>query len=175
MRAAFGTAGKRARAWGFDVARKLPSTLNTCVIRLTPAHIPLLERWKELLEGEEYSLAQRRPWYERPVHMIGDQDVLTALLSSPEFATLPLVYLRRGSDIVQYFGPPGYTTLERLSDLRTGLPPFVHEQGGGKPWHLDGGRPDGLRSAIDRLYSELSPYRHCAGDYRTEIEKRLSC
>jgi hypothetical protein len=162
--------GARAGAWGFDVGRVLPSTLNSCVIRVTRAHVPLLERWKELLESDEYVRAQSRPWFERPNHMVGDQDVLTALLSSREFASIPVVILRRGREIVQYFGPPGYTTSERLINLVVGLPPFVHEQGGGKPWHLaQARRARGLRPAVDRLYSELSPYRHCARTYRDEL------
>jgi hypothetical protein len=166
--------GARARAWGFELGRVLPSTLNTCVVRVTRAHVPLLQRWQQLLESEAYTQAQRRPWDERPIHMIGDQDVLTALLSGQEFVDVPVVRLRRGAEIIQYFGPPGYTTRERMSNLRTGLPPFVHEQGGGKPWYLDGThRYAGLRAAVDRLYSELSPYRCCAASYQAEIADEL--
>src|SRR5262249_18829875 len=39
----------RARLWGFPVKRKFPFPLNTAVMRATQDHIPLLERWKELL------------------------------------------------------------------------------------------------------------------------------
>lgn len=161
--------GMRASAWGFETGRTLP-TLNSCVLRVTPAHVPLLTRWKELLESEAYVRAQALSWDKRPTHMLSDQDVLTALMSS-EFASTPIVLFRRGREIVQYFGPPGYTTRERLISLRAGLPPFVHEQGAGKPWHLHRDRNvQGLRAAIDRLYSELSPYRHCANAYRDDID-----
>ena len=165
--------GSRARAWGFELGRILPSTLNTGVVRVTRAHVPLLERWKQLLESEEYTQAQRRPWDERPKHMLSDQDVLTALLSSNEFAAVPVIRLGRGTDIIQYFGPPGYTTRERMSNLRAGLPPFVHELGGGKPWYLGQRAGTGMRAALDRVYSELSPYRLCAEEYREEIEDEL--
>ena len=40
----------RARLWGFTVDRAFPFVLNTCVMRVTQYHIPLLERWKTLLE-----------------------------------------------------------------------------------------------------------------------------
>ncbi len=162
------------RAWGFEIGNARPLTLNSCITRTTAAHVPLLERWKELLESEKYVELQQGPWYERPFHMMSDQDVLTALVSSREFAAVPLIYLRRGEDIIQYWGPPGYTVRERLLNMRTGLPPFVHEEGPGKPWHI--GRmlnADGLRPSVDRLYSELSPYRHCAKAYRVEIEDEL--
>ena len=45
----------RARLWGFPVMRKFPFPLNTAVIRVTPGHIPLLERWKEILESRDTS------------------------------------------------------------------------------------------------------------------------
>ncbi len=49
--------------------------------------------------------------------MQGDQDVLTALLTSTEFADIPLKMLRRGKDIVQFDGVWGYTTTERLAEF----------------------------------------------------------
>src|SRR5690348_13551977 len=89
----------RARQWGFVVRRKLPFPLNTGVLRVTHEHIPLLERWKGILESSDYKQVQTKSWDQRPVHMISDQDVLTALLSSEEFYTIPIKILRRGRDI----------------------------------------------------------------------------
>ena len=54
--------------------------------------------------------ANKMEWLKRPIHMQGDQDVLTALLSSTEFAHIPLKTLRRSKHIVQFDGVWGYTT-----------------------------------------------------------------
>ena len=128
--------GMRARMWGFKVGRVLPFALNTGVIRVTRQHHRLMVRWRELLESEPYRAAQGRDWHSRPLHMISDQDVLTALLASEEFANVPLRFLLRGKDIVQYFGPYGYTLRERLIHLSGRRPAFIHSQGP-KPWLWD--------------------------------------
>ena len=78
--------------------------------------------------------------------MISDQDVLTALLASEEFAWVPLRFLLRGKDIVQYFGPYGYTLRERLIHLSGRRPAFIHSQGP-KPWLWKKGRNQAAQRA----------------------------
>ena len=41
----------RARGWDLPAGRAFPITLNTCVLRVTAAHVPLLRRWQGLLVG----------------------------------------------------------------------------------------------------------------------------
>ena len=164
--------GMRARMWGFKVGRVLPFALNTGVIRVTSQHRGLMVRWRELLESEAYRAAQERDWRSRPLHMISDQDVLTALLASEEFAGVPLGFLMRGKDIVQYFGPYGYTLRERLIHLSGRRPAFVHSQGP-KPW-LWTKRHTKRRSARNYLYDlylELSPYTLAARKYRGALSE----
>jgi hypothetical protein len=161
---------QRARMWGFRVGRVLPFALNTGVLRVTRAHRPLVTRWRELLESDAYRAAQRCDWRSRPLHMISDQDVLTALLASETFADVPLKILGRGNDIVQYFGPYGYTLRERLMHMAGRKPAFVHSQGP-KPW-LTTGRNAGRRSLkayFYDVYLELSPYTLIARKYRREL------
>lgn len=160
--------GIRAAGWNLEAARVLNESVNTCVLRVTPAHVELLGEWKLMLQRAEYVTAQARPWYERPDHFVGDQDVLTALLSTQRFAGIPLAWLRRGHEIIQHFGPSGYTTGERLRSLRHGVPAFVHEQGGNKPWH-GGSRQPGARGAFNRLLVEASPYTLYARRYRDAV------
>ena len=143
--------GLRARMWGFKVGRVLPFALNTGVIRVTRRHYPLMMRWRELLELEEYRSAQSRDWRSRPLNMVGDQDVLTALLASEEFAQVPLHILLRGKDIVQYFGPYGYTLRERLI-------------------YLDGA-PTGLRSRA-RLETLAQHETQCKKAQRAKLSLR---
>src|SRR5258708_30228811 len=125
-RARYDPDGLRARLWGFKVGRTHPFVLNTGVIRGTKSHRALLSRWRELLESDQYTKVQHLNWRSRPSHMIGDQDVLTALLASQEYANVPLKILKRGKDIIQYFGSHGYTISERLSNVLIGGPTFIH-------------------------------------------------
>jgi hypothetical protein len=149
----------RARAWGLPVGRTLPHALNSCIVGVTAAHRPLLEAWAKLLGSETYQSAQKVRFVDRPIHLGSDQDVLTALLCSEPFATVPLRILRRGVDIVQYFGPLGFTVPERLRAMVRGLPPILHSQGA-KPWLGE------RRSMVDRpgvapvlrAYADVSPY-----------------
>lgn len=147
----------RAQLWGFPVARKFKFPLNTGVLRVTKAHIPLLRRWKELLESELYRQAQAQPMTLRPKHMFSDQDVLTALLSSEQFHKVPLKVLRRGRHIIQFYEYMGFTVRERIRCLFMGMPTFVHQQGW-KPWLSGSERLSGLRGKLLSAYQDLSPY-----------------
>lgn len=159
---------ERTRLWNLPVGRALPFALNSCVLGLTPRHLDLLERWEGLLANPEYRAAQAGPHGERPVHMLGDQEVLTALLASDEFAGLPLHILRRGAHIIQYLGTVGYTTRERMRHLVRGLPPFIHSQGYKAWWPLAASE-----SRYDRfldLYKLLAPYRIAARGHASALE-----
>jgi len=161
----------RARLWGFDAGRNLPFTLNTAVLRVTRLHYGLLGKWREILESEQYRTVQQKSWIDRPVHMVGDQDVLTAILSSAEYAQIPLRILARGKEIIQFFGLYGYTMHERALRLVHGRPYFIHSQGI-KPW-LEGwhaAAPMGLRKYIESVYLDLSPYTIAASSFRTRLD-----
>jgi hypothetical protein len=159
----------RTLGWGLIPARKLPATANTCVVRVTPQHTTLLSAWKRCLEHPAYKRAQAMPWYQRPLHFLGDQEVFTALLESSEFVDVEVRMLVRGMEIAQCFGPSGYTVRERLASLaRNALPPIVHAQGRkpyapGQPGDLPGGV---LSRHLIRASLELSPYSGAALQYR---------
>lgn len=167
--------GYRAKAWGFEVGRSLPFNLNTAVVRVTTAHLPLIHRWKELLETEPYQKAQTLPYEKKPFHLFGDQDVLTALLASQEFAAIPLKILERGTGIIQYFGPSGFTLRERLVAAIDDLPPFVHCQRE-KPWRKSTTPPSWkeMRSYLNYIQVEVSPYCHLAAHYQNEMSEDLA-
>jgi hypothetical protein len=127
-------------------------------MRVTQEHVPLLARWKELLESPQYQNAQKQPMNIRPPHMFSDQDVLTALLCSEEFKDIPVKVLRRGYDIIQCYGEMGFTLAERIICMLKGMPPFLHQQGS-KPWHADPNEKlRGLRGRFVTAYLDLSPY-----------------
>jgi len=161
--------GLRARLWGLRVGRSLPFTANTAVLRATTIHINLLRRWISFLEDAEYREAQRKDWFERPAHLYGDQDVLTALLASEEYADVPVKFLRRGKNIIHFFGPCGYTVSERFYNVVYGMPPFIHSQVV-KPWLKDdAGELTGWRQPFNSLYLQLSPYTISARKYRRRV------
>ncbi|MEJ5914137.1 hypothetical protein [Pseudokineococcus sp. 1T1Z-3] len=152
----------RTRAWGLEVGRPLPTTANTGVVRVHRGHRPLLEAWRDLLADERYRGAQSSPWQERPLHLLGDQEVLTALLGSAEFASLEVEVLRQGRDVAQCFGPAGWLPADRLACVRRGAPPvLVHAMGHRKPYAP--GRPatsrsGRLRARYEGLHHRLGPY-----------------
>ena len=161
----------RARLWGFEVGRAFPFTLNSAVIRVTAFHRHLLERWRAVLVSDAYRSFQSIPTADRPVHMMGDQDVLTALLSSKEFATVPVAFLLRGTHIIQFFGLYGYTLRERMTNMLVGLPYFVHSAGH-KPWTNDWSAhsPRTLLVYMSSLYLDMSPYTLSAMAFRRELK-----
>jgi hypothetical protein len=166
--------GYRAKAWRLEVGRSLPFCLNTGVIRVTKYHIHLLQRWQQLMKDELYLKAQTLPYHRKPFHMFGDQDVITALLSTPEFSGIPLKILRRGKDIIQYFGPAGYTLQERFLNFTQGLPPFIHSQGE-KPWYRQKTPPRwaNFREHLNYVRLEISPYNNVASQFKDEVGKDL--
>ncbi|MBM4202493.1 MAG: nucleotide-diphospho-sugar transferase [Gammaproteobacteria bacterium] len=166
--------GARTRGWGFPVVRSLPYSLNTGVMRVASEHVPLLHRWKALLEDDRYRAAQKDYWHQRPIHLMGDQDVLSALLGAAPFAELPIHILRRGRDILQYFGFSAYTTHERIGNLRHGPPAFIHCQGW-KPWTVlaPGRQATDIKTRLQHLYIELSPYFYAAEGYRAQLGEPL--
>ncbi len=158
----------RTELWGMKPGRSLPCLVSSGIVRVTGHHRDLLRAWDELLADGEYQRVQKISMYQRPVHMLGDQDVLTALLGAAPFSDIPLVLLRRGRDIVQSVGPAGYTLGERLANIGRGLAPLIH-CGGLKPWEFS----DESGSRYWRTYLELCPYLWVARQYREQLGRDL--
>lgn len=161
----------RARLWGFRVGRVLPFGLNSGVLRVTKNHHPLVTRWWELLQSSAYQDSQKSEWKLRPVHMLGDQDVLTALVTSEEFSEIPIHILRRGKHILQFNGVYGYTVAERIRNLLGDGPVFIHSFAG-KPWSARWPARDsmGLREFLKTVYLDLSPYTLSAMRFENDME-----
>lgn len=156
----------RAAAHGLTAVRNLPYHPNSGSVLASRAHLPLLAAWSRLLSGETYLAAQKLPVLRRPAAMLGDQDVLWALLASAEFAGLPVAYLQTGIDMLQDSGANGFSLRDRWLVLAGGRPAFVHALGAIKPW--DFGSAPRLRPAgryLAHLAYELSPYFEAARPY----------
>lgn len=158
--APFQGGGHRSKAWGFETGRQLPATTNSCVVRATACHRELLSEWDKTLDVPQYREAQAAQWYERPVHLQSDQEVLAALLESTQFNTIPLHYLKRGRDVAHCFQHQGYIAHQMIYNLVSrNKPYFVHGQGA-KPW-----RPDNTY----RYFLDVSAYTLSATEYREEL------
>lgn len=160
----------RAREWGLQVGRALPFQLNGGVIGFTRDHVPFIKRWREVLNSNDYLQAQKLPWNERPRHLMADQEVLTALLCCKDFSDIPIRFLFRGRDIIQYFGANCYTLNERLYNLLNGMPFFIHSQGH-KAW-MPLPKQKSIKARILNLYQRLSPYVFEARRYRHVLEDK---
>lgn len=168
----------RTLTWGLRVGRSLSATVNTGIVRVTPYHIDLLKAWQLLLNHSAYISAQKKPTESRPLAMLGDQEVLTALLGSEEFSYIPIEFLERGNGIAQCLGSAGYTPAERFQSLFSHLPIFVHAMGG-KPWRRtfyvaiaqkeSWSNRNRLRAYYDSLHLQLSPYLALACQYREQL------
>lgn len=141
--------------WGMRSARPI-LLFNNCLIRVTQAHRPLLERWLQMTRDPRYREAQALPYEKRPVQAQHDGWLFIALLEGEEFGQVPYQCIRRGRHIAQCAGSSGYGPLDRLLDLFRGLPPLIHGLGR-KPWDvpLESGRMQ--RFLLD-LATDLSPY-----------------
>lgn len=164
----------RSLGIGLQPGRVLAATVNTCILRVSPDHLDLLRRWRTVLGSAEYLAAQARPLHERPIYFCGDQEVLTGLLGSSDYAAVPLVQLKRGVEVAQCFGPSGYTVRERLRTRKT-LPLLIHAMGR-KPWLAPAaaGSSRGLhrmRWALDNIHRDLTPYVALAGAYREDLDE----
>jgi hypothetical protein len=162
----------RAAGWGLPPGRSFPVTLNTCVLRVTPEHVPLLRRWRAMLEDPIYTAAQARPLWERPVHLMSDQDVLNALLGGEQFEHVPVRFLRGGVDVIHCGGALGYSLRQRVAGVFRRLPAFLHAIAS-KPWAVFTPEYQARHSRwfnfYRRLLQETSPYVAAARELRADV------
>ena len=156
----------RTTGWGLPVGRVLRRPVNTAVLRVEEHHRALLLAWQHLSADPRYVAAQALPHAERPLHMLGGQEVLGALLGSADWAGVDVEFLKRGVEIAQCFGAAGFSPVERVRvRLGAGVPAIVHAMGT-KPWKrgVDGRAPAG---------ADLSPYVALAAEHEGEIGESL--
>jgi hypothetical protein len=161
----------RCETMGLASGRSLPGPLNSALVRVTRQHEMLLQAWLALVATDRYLAEQRTPVDRRNPHILGDQDMLSALLASREFADIPVVRLLHGREMLQHHGAGAYPPRHRWANLTHGMPPLIHAMGTIKPWAMPE-RPAFLRAPRDyyeRTYLELSPYVHFAKEYRSEL------
>ena len=161
----------RTQGWGLAVGREFSITINSCFLKVTPAHKTLLLHWKKLLSSPAYLAEQEKVFQRRAIHMGSDQDVLNALLGSCEYDHVPVRLLRDGRDVVHAGGALSFPVNRRLAALFRPIPPILH-CAGAKPWlaftHYRKSRA--LLWRYLRLSLELCPYFAEAQKYRSEVD-----
>lgn len=171
---------QRTITWKLKPGRSLPATANSGVLRVTPFHVELLEAWQVLLNHPAYQLAQSKPTNDRPLAMVSDQEVLTALLACEQFSHIPVEMLQRGTDIAQCFKMAGYTPIERIIGSIQAPPFFIHAMGN-KPW-TRAASPQTLWQTEQKLgqkiqgyynyiHQELTPYVSVARQYQNKLDE----
>ena len=175
----------RAKTFNLEVGRDLPGALNSSVVRVTSQHIKLLEAWLQLTQTPEYMKQQSIPVRLRNGHMLGDQDVLSAVLASKEFSHFPVKRLKCGEEILQHHGAGAYGLTQRWLTFFNGLPPFIHAMGSVKPWQMNDNEfmvqklelisksslTQNIRLLYEKNYLELSPYVHLARQYQSSVNE----
>ena len=89
------------------------------------------------MNDDRYRDNQTRHQRDRDLGCVGDQDVLSALVGSAQFADVPVKLLQSGRDVVQNLGEFGWHPRDRLRSMLSGSPPLVHALGP-KPWTFNG-------------------------------------
>lgn len=151
----------RARQSKLITARRLPLSLNSCILRVCADHRELLKAWEHRMTFDDFQFGQRNRDLWRPANLSSDQDVLWSLLISRDFAHVPVRQLQSGVDVAQSWGLFEFPSHFRLRAALLGLPPFVHAAGA-KPWRLTG-------TGIGRAVAELQPYTAVARQYVKQI------
>jgi len=111
----------------------LGRTVNSCVVRVTPAHAGMLAAWAGLLRQGDYVKEQKAHPSVRSLFLMSDQDALGAVLGSAGHAQLAVVQMRSGADIIHNGNNRYFSCGERLKSLCGPGPIFVHAIEG-KPW-----------------------------------------
>ncbi|MFM7102980.1 MAG: hypothetical protein ACKO3N_17645 [Verrucomicrobiota bacterium] len=161
----------RTRGWELPVGRCLPHTLNSCMVRFTACHRPLLVRWDALLRDPRYVALAAMNVQERPPAMMSDQDVLNALLGSREFSGVPLAVFRNGREVLHSGGALAYSATERVRGLLLRKPVFLHAISL-KPWMVLG-HPElrGRWGWRRKLQQEISPFVAEARAYAGQVDE----
>jgi len=161
----------RCSSFGLMPGRQLAGPLNSAVLKVGDGHEALLRRWATQLKDPRYLAEQAKSVFVRNPLMLGDQDVLSALLASKDFAHIPLHVLKHPTDVLHHHGPGAFGPRQRMAVRKSGLPPLIHAMGGIKPWAMSD-RPSSFREYYERMYLETSPYVTLARRYAAVLETR---
>ena len=148
---------------------QLTRAVNSCVLRLTDRHRPLVKKWLECMNDPFYLEQWAKPPEQRLSGFGLDQTVLQVLLCCGNESWTPppsLKYLRRGPDIVQEWGVRTYRLWDRFRNgLGLSRPWMIHSIGSEKPW---------TKPALIYSHRWASVYAAFAKQYADQVEEDMS-
>lgn len=149
--------------------RRLEFHVNSCVIRATIQHRPLMERFLACLLDPVFVEQQSKSEAEKIPDFAFEQNIIEMLLSSSDdtwHPAFPVEFIPKGPGIIQELG---VTTYKLRNRLRNGLglrhPWMVHVPGVTKPWNTD---------ARSRRARAACVYSAFAEAYRDRVEEDMS-
>ena len=149
--------------------RDLPGCVNSCMVRFTSAHVPLLEKWLDFMRDPVFLEQWNKPLGERLWGFGLDQTVLQVLLCCRgENWTPPssVAFWKSGPDVIQEWGVRTYKPWDRIKATLGWNRPFaLHLIGYEKPW-----------TAFSRIHRHrwASVFCTMAQPYAAETEEDLS-
>lgn len=159
----------RAEGHGLKLGRRFPHSINSGVMLLDRRHRDLLLDWQKLLASETYQSARKLGAKDRPIHLVGDQDVLWALLSAEKHKLIEVDFFQIGRDIIMHAGGNGYTVGSRIKTMFGAKPSLVHSYGAFKPWMPYESTLRSRAHYINLVCNELSPYHKAAQTYASQL------
>lgn len=164
---------ERTNFFNLKIKRELGESINTSFIRVhnNKQHLDLLKEWARLMTTKEYKKNQSLPRNQRPSYMVGDQDVLEAILASDLHfnpASIPIKYLYTGKEHITAIVPHAFSILERLKTFFGFNKPYIiNSQGGVKPWKAKNWGNGLLTTPIWQLH----PYIELVKGYKPLLEE----
>ncbi len=158
---------RRAAVWGYNVIRPLALVPNSCIVRCTRDHMPLLREWARLTSDPLFLAAQAQPIAERDPALFGDQDLLEGLLVSDALSDRQVAdvdFVRHDVEIIH----GAKMSFRRCATVSRQLPLFLHAHAL-KPWNLPYIQWP-RRRWLRYVAVELSPYVWLSRDYVRDVE-----
>ena len=154
-------------AYGMEPRRELAGGVNTCLMRMTPRHAPLLEKLMECMGAPFFREQTGTPGERRMIKWHYDQTIMELLLTCGDAEWTPTAAVElipAGSGVIQELGVTRYYLRDRLRNgLGLNRPWLVHCLGM-KPWD---------RHPRARSVRAASVFSAFAEQYRDEVDEPM--
>jgi hypothetical protein len=154
-------------AYGLEPRHPLEGAVNTCLMRMTPRHAPLLHELIKRMDAPFFREQTNLPPARRMIKWHYDQTIMEMLLTCGDATWTPAARVElipAGSGVIQELGVTRYYLLDRIRNgLSLNRPWLVHCLGM-KPWDRDS------RARSVRAASVFSAF---AEQYRNEVDEPM--
>jgi hypothetical protein len=147
--------------------RELEGCVNTCVMRMTPRHEPLVRKLLECMKDPFFREQTETPPARRMIKWHYDQTIMEMLLTTADdgwTSAIPVRLIPAGSGVIQELGVTRYDLRDRLLNGLGWNRPWIVHCLGLKPWDP---------SPRTRSYRAASVFSAFAETYRDEVEEPM--